>query len=106
MSIEHVRILMSDVQPESLGEELPISEADTAPPQEDMFSAFLGELGSNPDIPLVEDVPVSDDDSGLFGDINQPVGDGTCDVCGAPTFRPPGLTAAGRKKRVPRLCDL
>lgn len=34
------------------------------------------------------------------------VGDGACIVCGAPTFRPPGLTATGRKKRTPRYCDL
>lgn len=33
-------------------------------------------------------------------------GDGTCAVCGAPTFRPPGLTKAGRRKRIPKYCDL
>lgn len=45
-------------------------------------------------------------DEGVFGDISQPVGDGQCDVCGAPTFRPPGLTPSGRQKRVPRRCDI
>ena len=34
------------------------------------------------------------------------VGDGSCVVCGAPTFRPPGLTKAGHKKRTPKYCDL
>jgi hypothetical protein len=34
------------------------------------------------------------------------VGDGSCVVCGAPTFRPPGLTKAGHKKRAPKYCDL
>lgn len=34
------------------------------------------------------------------------VGDGSCHVCGAPTFRPPGLTKAGHKKRTPKYCDL
>jgi hypothetical protein len=34
------------------------------------------------------------------------VGDGECIVCGAPTFRPPGLTKAGHKKRTPKYCDL
>jgi hypothetical protein len=34
------------------------------------------------------------------------VGDGSCVVCGAATFRPPGLTKAGHKKRTPKYCDL
>ena len=34
------------------------------------------------------------------------VGDGECLECGAPTFRPSGLTASGSKKRVPKYCDL
>lgn len=34
------------------------------------------------------------------------IGDGTCAECGAPTFRPPGTTATGRKKRTPKYCDL
>lgn len=32
-------------------------------------------------------------------------GDGSCVVCGAPTFRPPGLTKSGYKKRVPKFCE-
>lgn len=44
-----------------------------------------------------EDIPVEDDIK---------VGDGSCVVCGAATFRPPGLTAAGHKKRAPKYCDL
>lgn len=32
-------------------------------------------------------------------------GDGECVVCGAPTFRPPGLTKGGNRKRVPKFCD-
>jgi hypothetical protein len=55
---------------------------------------------------FVADEPMPEPDDSLFGDISQPVGDGTCDVCGAPTFRPPGLTSTGRKKRVPRRCEL
>src|SRR3974390_2072519 len=55
---------------------------------------------------FVPDSPMPDEGESLFGDISQPVGDGECIVCGAPTFRPPGLTATGRKKRVPRRCDL
>jgi hypothetical protein len=34
------------------------------------------------------------------------VGDGSCVVCGTATFRPPGLTKAGHKKRAPKYCDL
>lgn len=34
------------------------------------------------------------------------IGDGECVVCGAPTFRPAGLTKAGHRKRVPKYCDL
>jgi hypothetical protein len=32
-------------------------------------------------------------------------GDGNCITCGAPTFRPPGLTPGGNRRRVPRFCD-
>ena len=65
----------------------------------DMFGPPVGEF--IPDAPM----PEPEDDS-LFGDISQPVGDGECLVCGAPTFRPAGLTASGRKKRTPKYCDL
>lgn len=33
------------------------------------------------------------------------IGDGICESCGEPTFRPPGLTPSGAKKRVPKRCD-
>jgi hypothetical protein len=49
----------------------------------------------------VKDLPPEDI---LVDDIQ--VGDGSCVVCGAPTFRPPGLTKAGHKKRAPKYCDL
>lgn len=56
----------------------------------------------------VTDVPVSDniEDGGVFDGATTPVGDGACSVCGAPVFRPPGLTPTGRRKRVPKYCDL
>lgn len=34
------------------------------------------------------------------------VGDGVCRICSAPTFRPPGLTKSGQRKRAPRYCEL
>src|SRR5215831_773226 len=76
-------------------------------PTEDVFETPNGQWTFDDPAQFVADAPMpgTEDDS-LFGDISQPVGDGTCDVCGAPTFRPPGLTSAGRKKRVPRRCDL
>jgi len=95
---------MSDVEPD------PLDFAD--------LEEFLGDVTKvkEPDEPPLDfgdpvieqytESPPFDQDESLFGDISQPVGDGTCDVCGAPTFRPPGLTSAGRKKRVPRRCDL
>lgn len=63
---------------------------------------FLGDVST--DVPNVE----SD-----FGDFNVSLeesefpiqGDGECVVCGGPTFRPPGLTKAGHKKRVPKFCE-
>lgn len=47
--------------------------------------------------------PLKDD---FFDKATTPIGDGECVVCGAPTFRPPGLTKAGHRKRVPKHCDL
>lgn len=41
-----------------------------------------------------------------FEDATIQIGDGVCVVCGAPTFRPPGLTKAGHRKRTPKYCDL
>jgi len=58
-----------------------------------------GEAGSSDDMvwESSEDPPSVDD---------TPVGDGQCVICGAPTFRPEGLTAKGYRKRVPKFCDL
>lgn len=50
--------------------------------------------------------PETPKDSTGFEESTITIGDGSCDVCGSPTFRPPGLTASGRKKRVPKYCDL
>lgn len=47
-----------------------------------------------------------EDDSSPQGIPASVIGDGTCIVCGAPTFRPPGLTKAGHKKRAPKYCNL
>lgn len=59
-----------------------------------------------PDIEIRDIPPGPEPDERPFADATQPLGDGTCLVCGSPTFRPPGLTAAGHKKRVPKYCDL
>lgn len=43
---------------------------------------------------------------GLEDLVEDPIkGDGECITCGAPTFRPPGLTPGGNRRRVPRFCD-
>jgi len=76
-------------------------------PTEGVFETPDGQWTFDDPAQFVADKPMPDtEDDSLFGDISQPVGDGTCDVCGAPTFRPPGLTSSGRKKRVPRRCEL
>jgi hypothetical protein len=57
----------------------------------------------------IEDIPSDEKpmkDESFFEDATATIGDGSCIVCGAPTFRPPGLTRAGHKKRVPKYCDL
>jgi hypothetical protein len=56
---------------------------------------FIGDF----DVTL-DDLPPLDD--GLDGTT---IGDGVCESCGGPTFRPPGLTPSGSKKRVPKRCD-
>lgn len=53
---------------------------------------------------IIEEKPLKDED--FFEGATTPIGDGSCVVCGAPTFRPPGLTKAGNKKRAPKYCDL
>lgn len=81
---------------------------------------FLGEIGSNGQATTyfesveygTEPDPIPEPDTPPepvekpFADATNPVGDGACVVCGSPTFRPPGLTASGRKKRIPKHCDL
>lgn len=43
---------------------------------------------------------------GLEDAVIDPIqGDGQCITCGAPTFRPPGLTPGGNRRRVPKFCD-
>lgn len=37
--------------------------------------------------------------------IDGPLGDGECVICGAPTFRPEGLTRGGQRRRVPKFCE-
>jgi len=89
----------------------------SVPPEED-WEAFLGSL-EEPVIVAGEsftpststdfgDVTYDTDDTieTGFEEATIKIGDGECRVCGAPTFRPPGLTASGRKKRAPSYCDL
>lgn len=88
-----------------------MSDPDPDPPVE----VFLGDIespnGSAPFYDSIEDIPDSPDLASEPEPEPQPsgatsIGDGTCVVCGAPTFRPPGLTKTGRQKRAPRLCDV
>lgn len=78
---------------------------------------FLGDVESNgsvaTDFGLFNSVEYNDtnldeplDTPPEFGSREERIGDGECVVCGTPTFRPPGLTKAGHKKRVPKYCDL
>ena len=91
-----------------------MADAEPSPESMDLddLAAFLGHIPSDESSEevvgeYIPDAPMPDnEDQSLFGDISQPVGDGECLVCGAPTFRPPGLTASGRKKRTPKYCDL
>jgi hypothetical protein len=78
-------------------------------PITDLFlgSVDSGPFGAGEFVPPeeVKDLPPEDITEGIpEEDIK--VGDGSCVVCGAPTFRPPGLTKAGHKKRTPKYCDL
>src|SRR5215472_11895838 len=98
---------MSDIDP--VGDFIPDLDAPTtdafshtgsngASTASDYFPGI--EIGDT--LPPLEDLPPLPEDDKPFGDVTQPLGDGTCVVCGAPTFRPSGLTAAGNKKRVPK----
>jgi len=90
-----------------------VSDSSIPPDPEDTLTdadiaAFLGSI-PDPE-PEKEDEPIEEfdvpDDDKPFEEATTPVGDGACIVCGAPTFRPPGLTKAGHKKRTPKYCDL
>lgn len=75
-------------------------------PNPDPMEELLGDLGTipSPDEEVIEwieapqEPPLEED--------TQPIGDGACSICGAPTFRPPGLTKTGRRKRAPKYCAL
>ena len=78
---------MSEVEPEPIED---LFSGDVAPAQE----------GFSP-----EDI-LKDFDLGPPEETVSSIGDGNCHVCGAPTFRPPGLTKTGRKKRAPKYCAI
>jgi hypothetical protein len=90
--------------------------SDSSIPSDDEISSFLGDLSipaGDADemtfIPPGEDFVAPTDDGDIasgFEESTVQIGDGTCRVCGSPTFRPPGLTKTGRKKRAPGYCDL
>lgn len=96
--------------------------SDIDPLDGDELSSFLGDIEASPEsvqdpvfgtveyeeIPAPEtlDAAVAGDEENVFEGATTSIGDGACIVCGAPTFRPPGLTKTGRKKRVPKHCDL
>jgi hypothetical protein len=71
---------------------------------------FLGEVNdTSNDMPDMESSSSGDVPNftvGLEDIIEDPIqGDGNCVICGALTFRPPGLTPGGNRKRVPKFCD-
>jgi len=82
------------------------SEDWTPPSETPLADSFLSDFTSEPDTPGPTPVEPLPDDSNIFADATTPIGDGSCIVCGAPTFRPPGLTKGGNRKRVPKYCDL
>lgn len=86
-----------------------VSEPDHGP--SDFTDLFLGDVDkfataeySTPE--EIKDLPPEDIASNFTEEDTVKVGDGSCVVCGAATFRPPGLTKAGHKKRAPKYCDL
>lgn len=70
-------------------------------PIEDLFSGDVAPEGVSPE-ELLKDFDLSSAEETP----RVQIGDGSCDVCGAPTFRPPGLTKTGRKKRAPKYCAI
>lgn len=75
---------------------------EVAPPETEGFADLTFSETSPPPADIEADIV---EDQGTETDTGT-IGDGACTVCGAPTFRPPGLTATGRKKRAPKYCDL
>jgi hypothetical protein len=94
--------------------------SDSSVPSDEELESFLGDINDpnflhpdfgTPAFKTDEEIgkgePAVDDNIETgFEESTIKIGDGTCRVCGAPTFRPPGLTASGRKKRAPSVCDL
>ena len=86
------------------------------PNEDEVTEDFLGDISTNGsssdtaspffDFTVEEDPGPPAEPPPLEEPLETVVGDGSCRVCGAPTFRPPGLTKAGHKKRAPRYCDL
>jgi hypothetical protein len=87
-----------------------VSELPTLEEVKDITDLFLGDASfSTAEFVApeeIKDLPPEQitDDLPPMEDIQ--IGDGSCVVCGAATFRPPGLTKAGHKKRAPKYCDL
>lgn len=75
-------------------------------PVTDIFLGGVDDSSLNREGFEIEDLPPADITEGMPAEEPVKIGDGECVVCGAPTFRPPGLTKAGRKKRTPKYCDL
>jgi hypothetical protein len=108
---------MSDVEPEPVAD---LTDKDEG----EIYSFLLGDVNRTnvngyqtpherrlAGLPDVEDFlegkeETIPDDGNLFDDSTVQIGDGVCSVCGSPTFRPPGLTPSGRRKRTPKYCDL
>lgn len=84
--------------------------SDIEPDPPDITEDFLGDVSTNGastrEAPFVLEGEPYIDESPPFEEATTLIGDGSCIVCGAPTFRPPGLTPTGRKKRIPKYCDL
>jgi hypothetical protein len=90
--------------------------SDSSVPSDDEIESFLGDVTITDDTfgevsfsEAEDEIPPVTDETDItsgFEDSTVSIGDGSCSVCGAPTFRPPGLTKTGRKKRAPKYCDL
>lgn len=76
------------------------------PPDDPIEADFLGDVSSNGHGSFFIASQEAPDDEPLEDEAPIRIGDGECAVCGAPTFRPPGLTKTGRQKRAPKYCEL